>query len=422
MTVYGENAHPAVIVHSTNSALFEWASRYAQTIRSFGGPIRWLDWDVLITDIHQSFPWEETGLRIVQIGGQPSGEVTTSDGAIEALYLTDRPGSALHVPETLPEEVREFVKRRLVPCLDVSKLERQIVHCRRPVSSDKWIPLLTNADGDPIALLYKPEEAREVWYFPEEASDVMDAFLSVAFERWHGEEPSRFPGTPDWTENPEWMTATQQIRFTETMKDIAESRAQILQLEEAIAAGEVMIETVHSEAKTSHQRLMTSTGDELVSAVISALRTFEFDVVNLDDTIPEGQPKLGDLKVTDDERKIMAEVKGYSKGAKANDLLAIGNHRRVYEKTHGDLDGVWYIANTFLKTDPGVRAPALGSSQDQVDVFGEGGGLVVDSRDLFQLVKRVELGEISAKDARQQLMNATGRFAILEKLESEHAG
>ncbi len=54
MTVYGENAHPAVVVHSTNSALFDRASRYAHTIRAFGGPIRWLDWDVLITDIHHS--------------------------------------------------------------------------------------------------------------------------------------------------------------------------------------------------------------------------------------------------------------------------------------------------------------------------------------------------------------------------------
>jgi hypothetical protein len=43
-------------------------------------------------------------------------------------------------------------------------------------------------------------------------------------------------------------------------------------------------------------------------------------------------------------------------------------------------------------------------------VFAEGGGLIIDTRELFLLSQRVADGALSPETAREMLLNATGVF------------
>ncbi|MFI5541570.1 hypothetical protein ACIA5H_34825 [Nocardia sp. NPDC051900] len=47
-----------------------------------------------------------------------------------------------------------------------------------------------------------------------------------------------------------------------------------------------------------------------------------------------------------------------------------------------------------------------------MEVFADGGGLVIDTRDLFLLDKAVAAGQVSAEEARGLLMGSVGLFEI----------
>jgi hypothetical protein len=73
---------------------------------------------------------------------------------------------------------------------------------------------------------------------------------------------------------------------------------------------------------------------------------------------------------------------------------------------------MWYVVNQFRGTDPTTRRPLLRNQDDDVDVFAEQGGLVVDARDLFRLRKAVAAGAVSAEAARVKLTSSSGRFEL----------
>ncbi|MGW0358515.1 hypothetical protein ACWDXV_30355 [Nocardia nova] len=87
-----------------------------------------------------------------------------------------------------------------------------------------------------------------------------------------------------------------------------------------------------------------------------------------------------------------AEVKGYTKGAKSNDLSTVGRHRRVYEKKHQDVQRMWYVANSFRLDSPDSRPKILDSADEHIDDFAQDDGLAIDSRVLFDLLMLVETG------------------------------
>jgi hypothetical protein len=68
----------------------------------------------------------------------------------------------------------------------------------------------------------------------------------------------------------------------------------------------------------------------------------------------------------------------------------------------------WYVVNQFLNTDPDTRRRPLAGSEDDLAVFAEDGGLVIDTRDLFLLARRVDDGEMSTSAARLLLRRAAG--------------
>ncbi|WP_315770703.1 hypothetical protein [Rhodococcoides kroppenstedtii] len=417
---FGVTLPPRVVLHTdfADSPVEQAVRRYATTTRvGIDDPIRWADWDVLVTNEDTPLPYGRSPLRVIQFGGHPTGcfataPTTFSDGSP---YLTERVGQSLHIPSDLDPDLTELAVKHLVPCLDVSAEARETItfpSSTEPIMSQS---LISNPDGYAVTAIYEPhKEVQQVWWFPTAMEPAVEQILHVAFSLWHKTDPERFPSTPGWTSNQKWMTAEQQVQFNSISSRIKAAREQIKEADEEIRTAELDLERIRRTAEVGQQRLLTSDGSDLVRAVAAALEAVGLKVTDLDSAIPQGTPKIGDLEILDPTSglTIMAEVKGKTKGAALGDLLSIKNHQKTYEKTRKPLDRVWYVVNANRRTDPDSRRPPLQEAAIEIAVFGDGDGLVVDTRDLFQLSKRVTMQELTAEHARRMLLDQRGRFRI----------
>jgi hypothetical protein len=68
------------------------------------------------------------------------------------------------------------------------------------------------------------------------------------------------------------------------------------------------------------------------------------------------------------------------------------------------------VVNQFMGRDPGNRLRALGGNPDEVREFAAGGGVVIDTRDLFALWNAIKAGKLSADEARAILTKTTGFY------------
>lgn len=411
-------------------------SKYTESITPLRNTPRWKTWDSIVTIGNSPFlpalP-DSRELRVVQIGGQALGSFRGSAGnrsgisgpasslfeSYSVLRTELKPGHELLPPRGLSEERANLVKRHIIPLLPQYPHERAVLHRSYSIEDVEWEPLLENADGEAIAVIYRPHRgAREVWYFPEEADQALDAILRVAFTEWNAQDPNRFPSSPSWTSDARWMSADQQQRVLTLRNEIDSAREQIDHLTSAIRESEVKLDVLSGDVEQSPQRkLLMATGDELVEAVAYALKAIEFDVVDLDALVSEGVAKTADLLVSEDDWSAIVEVKGYAKGAKSNDLMDVMKHRRAYERRHGCVAGrMWYVANIFRTQSPESRPEIFAGADDQLDSFADPDGLVIDTRELFDLLNQVESGAVSPSAARAVLKNSTGRFSCHTEL------
>jgi hypothetical protein len=172
---------------------------------------------------------------------------------------------------------------------------------------------------------------------------------------------------------------------------------------------------VRGKADESVRRLLTHQRHELVDAVADALQLLGFKVEKIDETLAESSAKLEDLRVyaPDDSWEALCEVRGYTRGAQLNDLLRVTRFvSRFALEQRRPPASTWYIVNQFLDQDPDTRRPPLAGHPEEVRTFAEGGGLVIDTRELFKLWRAVAEGSASPEDARRKLMIASGTFVM----------
>jgi hypothetical protein len=325
------------------------------------------------------------------------------------------------INDDLPDELRRLVRDDLAPWLR-GHPQRPLMtssdqYSRHPVTledcgEDAPIWFALDPDGTLIAGAYATTSTGSVWCIPF-VPEHQSRWLAAALKEWHRARPQAFPDRDPWQQRLQWMSqpeldASARIEDAET------------ELEELITTRRAAIETLRDTLRSAQnaadhgvRRLLTAQGDsELTAEVFQALISLGFSVENRDGSVPKGTAKQEDLRVTQPgEGTGIAEVKGYTRGAKQSDLLKITKYATLFERETGQPPArQWYVCNQFLATDPDSRPEILAGADDDLAEFGSDGGVVIDTRELFKLIRAVEDGRLTAEDARESLWNSPPRY------------
>jgi hypothetical protein len=80
--------------------------------------------------------------------------------------------------------------------------------------------------------------------------------------------------------------------------------------------------------------------------------------------------------------------------------FAIPHRPSQYAVETGQLPAAtWFVVNHFRGTDPNSRQQLLPGPDEDAETFGQQGGLIIDTRDLFRLRKTVAAGTIRGQFA-----------------------
>ncbi|MGI0133569.1 MAG: hypothetical protein ACREBW_01235 [Candidatus Micrarchaeaceae archaeon] len=397
------------------------------------GEVHQREWDVLVTDqqlwrqsmqgvmpavmehicvVFVASPAYRGGQLAIEIRSEWSGAIGVSDNHVSQelkriLELPERISTLVH------EQLEPSFKARARHQYFTANMQGPISY---PSAQEKGIiePFITTGAGYVLAGRYKRSLTSEAWLLPSDTPDVAP-WVRAALAEWHSLAPDRFPGVPDWSEQLEWMTSEERDIATK-VKDIQHRREALLAELDATEKDLIQeLSDAQQRASQYERALLTSQSDPLVSAVMRAFRELGFLVTDADLDAAPGD-HLEDLRVEDPGSPgwiAIAEVKGYTKGAKTEALTQLMRFNlRYMQRTGKAANASWYVVNQFLNRDPSTRQPVLHGKDDDVAAFADGGGLVIDSVTLFNLLHLVRTGEMAASDARQLLRAAVGRLEI----------
>lgn len=419
MVVYGDSERPRVLVNGINEThpFAAVVSRFAGTVKYLdpGGypAIRWASWDAVVTVGPMGLWGSDTAhLRVMQIGGIPSGYSsaphTTPRRALSSYAVY---GREVTIPTTLSKDLRELVKRELVPLVVDSPIPREgYSDLERGV---EFTPMLTDLDGLALAVIYRPAYGlHECWYLPEVVQDIAP-WLEAAVAEWSTDLPDIFPSSPDWASDELWMTEVESASRSRLEALTTAASEAYSTLQQKLRAAEDESAALRARVDAQERVLLTGTGQVLVEQVLAALMRLGFDVEDMDAS--GSREKREDLRVRDGEWIAICEVKGHDKGATTSDILKANRFTSLFVQESGHLpNATWYVVNQFRNSDPSTRRAVLRGQDDDVRAFGEQDGLVVDTRQLFLLDQAVKRGKVDPKAARESLKSSVGRFLYVK--------
>jgi hypothetical protein len=436
MVVIGAPTHPQVLFTGFTDADpgFTAMSALVPTARLLadGGmkDLRAIEWDVVVsarTDVDAP-----DHMHVLALGCGRVGLARSDKGGSSVSYGGKQPSETLHVADDLPDTLRRLVVGELVPWLQAQPIRPFLVwsggsHVMtsvgfgRPVESFPrqatqpagLVPFVRDADGNMIAGAFKRSASGWCWALPF-VPENPELWLAAALSDWHERTPERVPALPGWRSRAAWASPLEAT----VRADLAVLRSERQRLLAELDARETALGSAETAAiaaaDAGPRQLLTAQGDKLVDAVTDALETLGYTVVNVDneEAVAIGQPKVEDLRLSDPDepgRTNITEVRGYTGGAKVSDLQRLARFAALYLLSSGALPTTrWYVVNQFLNTDPYTRRRPLAGSEDDLSVFAEDGGLVIDTRDLFHLARRVDEGGMSTAEARALLRRAVG--------------
>jgi hypothetical protein len=405
-------------------------SRYIKSLKQ----VRQAEWDLLVTD--QGCEQRQQHLGITRV--EPHLFVihrTPSDGHI--FTAEHRPGWIMEIASrsgvisqelqrmrNLPERIAVLVHEKLEPVLMQRKTHRVFEHIRFKTASTSTslaifdtpdiAPFISTGDGAALAGKYARSDASEAWLLPSDVPDL-PVWVNAAMAEWHGLAPERFPGVPDWSKRDAWLTQ-EELALAAEIAGVEKERAEQLErLGKLEADLRVRMELACDSADRYERALLTAQSDELKRVVMQALQEIGFTVSDADDEAASDD-HLEDLHIADSDAPgwiALGEVKGYSRGAKTEGLTQfLRFNMRYTARTGRNPDACWYIVNQFAKRDPSTRQRVLHGKDEDVNAFGSANGLVIDTVQLFLVLRAVRDGVMTAKAARERLRDATGRFSL----------
>lgn len=264
----------------------------------------------------------------------------------------------------------------------------------------EWIrAFVTNRRDETLCGEYRRSGEALGWVLPYH-SPVSPSWLRLFLQRIHEDDPERVPKPPaDWEL---WDTAEVE-RLRAKRKDLYDEARSVLEKYnvELSALDETIVETKERDDTSGLGLLLKADGKQLKDAVFEALGALDFDVTDVDESLDDGEGKREDLWIHHDEKVVIVEVKGYSKGARLRDLMRAKDYKLLYfEKHRSNADAQWHIVNANRGRQPYARSRLFEGHDDAVEGFG---GLVIDTRDLFRLVRDVQRGELTQDGAKDLL-------------------
>lgn len=417
MTVYNSQPRPRVLIEAFTPVLAQELASLVPTahIVEEGEEVHEAEYDLLVTCASNAGRRSDH-MHVLSFGALYLDTWRRASGA-GGFVLPERSNrtlaSEVHIPPSVDTEARALLEQTVIA--NIPPGEKFTWTRLGPRESTALLEL--GKERYPYALLWSrtPEEGSSIsLVLPPETADHR-AWLVWFLRLLNTTDEGTFPGDPDWTLSPAWSTAQTLTTYDELTK-LHEERSQLLaELELKERAAVSKLEDDRAADKVGYQRLLTADGDELETAVQDVLTKFGFTVQNMDghhDQVTKA--KLEDLRVGDPEDPdwvALVEIKGYTKGAKTNDVNQIlGRPMRSYIlETGREPSKVWHIVNHERTVDPSTRKDAIPGDLD-LEALTEASGALIETRQLFLALRDVQSGKLGATDVKVSLKNALTRW------------
>lgn len=405
--------------------------------------VRAQEWDVVVSCLQgMSLHWVPSWMQVLSFNGSGTSVLARKVGedvwgnAIEYLPNGRQPSTVLRVAtDHVPDPLARLVTTELVPWLNSLELRPYWVqHHLREVNtvvaamhrnaSLVGQTLVADADENVIAGIFeraaiprlsahKCATALVVPHMPARPSLWFAAALGI----WSEIDTSgRFADLPSWRASRQFQTADERSSITALDQHDEAHQDAVREYERRRIELEAACEAARVAADDGMRRLLTENDSQLVEAVAWALERLGFDVRDMDDSVARGDAKMEDLRVADPGDpgwSNITEVKGFTRGAKTSVFLDIARFATNYLRQEGDLPtSRWYVVNQFREDPPESRPDLLPGATADVGSFALDGGLVIDTRSIFDLVRMVEDGLLAADDARKSLRSSSGIYSV----------
>lgn len=279
------------------------------------------------------------------------------------------------------------------------------------------LPMLAEEGGAAIAAIINFPEFNSYWSLPPETTDQL-RWVKFFLEVMKTIQPEAFP--PDQVGlTSDWRTAAEAAASQAVSVHMDETETMMLERDRQLRELEGERDAATEAAEAGERLLLTAYSEALTDRVAEVLGKFGFDVEDRDEHATATQSsKKEDLRLThpnlgDANWVCLTEVKGFTRGAKANVIQQIQKVAGIYEGQNGrPPSALWYVVNHHRNDPAQTRPAALASNPEEVAVFAADNGLVIDTRWLFQLEKRVDTRAMTPTEAAKALMGQTGMFTL----------
>ncbi|MGY3787938.1 hypothetical protein [Streptomyces antibioticus] len=400
-------------------------SRHIDSLRQ----VRQAEWDILVTDEKLEEKKQYSGiiraashLCIVYRSPKANHYHTIEYAPGWKCAISSVPGvvsQEIRRMRNLPERIAILVHEKLEPVVMQRTTHRVFEWRKLPNSAGSLqppeiVPFISTADNHPLAGKYARSDSSEAWLLPKDVPDL-PSWVRAALAEWNGLAPERFPGVPDWSTREAWLTK-EELRITSEIQKVESERLEYLNRAREIEADlQARLAEARESADRYERALLTAQSDELKEVVIQTLQEIGFTVLDADGSAASDD-HLEDLHIMNPDSPgwvALGEVKGYSRGARTEGLTQfLRFNMRYTSKTGRSPDACWYIVNQFIRRDPSTRQRALHGKDEDVKAFGAANGLVIDTVQLFHLLRQVRDEVLTPRDARELLRNSSGRFII----------
>lgn len=264
------------------------------------------------------------------------------------------------------------------------------------IPDPRFYPLIQNLNNEIVSYVYITD-IQVVFIFPvlEDNSKFLLGFLEAIAPSL---QPNLFPYSTQnkWTENADYSLPN-QIRLIEERNKIEQDFKKTLEIKNK--------EIISNNEKYSFlHKILTETGDELVTALIQFLEWLGFEKIIDMDSQADGL-KEEDIQIENTTGLLVIEVKGIGGTSKDSECSQISKikYRRAKERGKFDVYGLYIVNHQRHIPAKNRENPPFTKEQIQDSINDERGLLTTWA--LFKLYYDIQNGIITKDEARQLIYN-----------------